>query len=206
MGGYPLYGVMMHSKTCVFLCPKLEIWCAALWHSRSASGHLSMCLTHCHNHLSGFALSEVTRREWITLLLARSVYSRLTQPQAPHGFHVSSKQLQRHLYIPVLCNIQLPSFIVGPPQNVVPLVRSYFVNDGRRAGIVTDKVQLGLGLWHEICALSDTHQGHHCYLGYVLPIFTFLEWKCSQKAAKCKKKCVQKRSISKPGYTQNVVF
>lgn len=48
------------------------------------------------------------------------------------------------------------------------------------------KVQLGLGLWLEMCTLSDTHQGHHCYLGYTLPIFTFHEWRGNQKAAKCK--------------------
>lgn len=38
-------------------------------------------------------------------------------------------------------NSQLPSFLVGPPQTVVPPVRPYFLNGGSRAGIVTDKVQ-----------------------------------------------------------------
>lgn len=71
----------------------------------------------------------------------RNAYSRLAQPQTPHGFSVSCKQLQPHCYIPVFCNSQLPSFLVGPPQTVVPLVRPYFLNGGRRAGIVTDKVQ-----------------------------------------------------------------
>jgi len=48
-------------------------------------------------------------------------------------------------------------------------------------------------LWREFCALSDIHQGHHCYLSYLLPVFTFHEWKCNKKAAKCKKKKKKRR-------------
>lgn len=82
-------GVMMHRKTCFLVSQVWYIRCAALWHSQSASDHLSMCLTHCQDYSSGFALGEVTRREWITWLLARSVFPRLTQLQTRQGFNMS---------------------------------------------------------------------------------------------------------------------
>lgn len=44
---------------------------------------------------------------------------------------------------------------------------------------------------------SDTLQGHHCYLGYILPIFTFNEGKYNPKTSKLKKK-----STSKPGFNK----